>query len=97
MLFSLTDCFEEMHFTNSLNRESLKLINTAVSRARKMLILVGDADNWKGKPGQLISELFAVGKEIPERERVAEKLCPDREPPWMGNYGSLFMAPGLDE
>lgn len=72
VLFSVTDCFNEMYFTNSRKKEAVKLINTAVSRARKMLILIGDADDWKGKYGQLISELFAVGTEISAKEKVAD-------------------------
>ncbi len=75
VLFSVTDCFGEKHFTDTVyNAQALKLINTAVSRARKMLVLVGDAEDWKGKPGQLISELFAVGTEITPRERIVETL-----------------------
>ena len=74
VLFSITDCFEEMYFTNSRKPEALKLINTAVSRAKKMLILIGDAESWKGKYGQMISDLFAVGMEITEKEPVAEMM-----------------------
>lgn len=101
VLFSITDCFDEMFFTNSQRPESLKLINTAVSRAKKMLILIGDAEDWKGKNGQLISELFAVGREITEKEKVVEMLrrqeASDEDAPWMGNYGSLYMALSIDE
>ena len=37
-----------------------------------MLVLIGDADDWKGKYGQLISELFAVGTEISPKERLTD-------------------------
>ena len=75
VLFSVTDAFEERHFTDTVkNPQALKLINTAVSRAKRMLVLIGDVENWKGRPGQLISELFAVGTEITPRERIAESL-----------------------
>ena len=74
VLFSVTDCFAEAHFTDTVRTpQALKLINTAVSRAKKMLILVGDAEDWKGKNGQLISELFAVGTEIGTKDQLIEK------------------------
>ena len=34
----------------------------SVSRARKTLILVGDAAEWKRRPGQLLSELFEIAE-----------------------------------
>ena len=60
MIFSVTDSFEEAFLTNSRRPENLKLLNTAVSRARKTLILVGDVANWKRRPGQLLSELIGI-------------------------------------
>jgi len=60
VIFSVTDSFEEAFLTNSRRPESLKLLNTAVSRARKTLILVGDVADWKRRPGQLLSELFGI-------------------------------------
>ena len=81
VLFSVTDCFEEKYLTDTVrNLQALKLINTAVSRAKKMLVLIGDAEDWKGKPGQLISELFAVGTEIVPEERLSESLRLDSGP-----------------
>ena len=75
VLFSVTDAFDEKHFTDTVkNQQALKLINTAVSRAKRVLVIIGDAEDWKGKPGQLISELFAVGTEITPRERIAQSL-----------------------
>ncbi len=101
VLFSITDAFDEMFFTNSRKPEALKLINTAVSRARKMLIIIGDAEDWKGKPGQLISELFAVGKEISDKERIVDSIrsdaYSDSDAPWMDNYGSLYMALSMED
>ena len=101
VLFSVTDSFDESFFTNSRYPETLKLINTAVSRAKKTLILIGDADSWKGQNGQMISELFAVGTEIPENEKVVESLQKkdenERTAPWLENYGSLYMAAMLGE
>lgn len=101
VLFSVTDAFDEMYFTNSRKQEALKLINTAVSRAKKMLVLIGDADDWKGKNGQMISELFAVGTEISEKERIAEMVMEQggtgESAPWMDNYGSLYMAESIGE
>ena len=60
VIFSVTDSFEEAFLTNSRRPESLKLLNTAVSRARKTLILVGDVADWKRRPGQLLSELLGI-------------------------------------
>ena len=74
VLFSVTDSFEEAYFTNSNRADSLKLINTAVSRAKKMLILVGDAADWKTRQGQLISDLFRVAEEMDPEIGLEEYL-----------------------
>ena len=63
VLFSMTDCYDEKFYTNSSRLESLKLINTAVSRAKKLLILIGDADSWKPHREQLITNLLQVAQE----------------------------------
>ena len=102
VLFSVTDCYDERHFTETIrNQQARKLINTAVSRARKMLVIIGDAEDWKGKSGQLISELFAVGTEISTKEKVVEmvrgKQQADESAPWLDNYGSLYMAAMINE
>ena len=102
VLFSVTDAFNEKHFTDTVrNPHAKKLINTAVSRAKKMLVLVGDAEDWKGKTGQLLSELFAVGKEIEPKEKIVAMVrAEDKNEefiPWMDNYGSLFMALSVEE
>jgi len=38
--------------------KGLNLINTAVSRAKKNLIIVCDVDYWSNQYGQLITELY---------------------------------------
>lgn len=55
-----------MMYTDSTNKESkgLKIVNTAVSRAKKRLIIVGHEGFWIQQQDQLIGELF----------RNAEKL-----------------------
>ena len=63
VLFSITDTYREKWLTNSSRLESLNLINTAVSRAKKLLVLIGDADSWMQHGGQLISDLFRVAQE----------------------------------
>ena len=64
VLFSVTDSFDEKWSTNSARPDALKLINTAVSRARKLLILVGDAADWMKRDGQLITDLFRAAREV---------------------------------
>ena len=72
VLFSVTDAFEERYFTDTVRYpHAKKLINTAVSRARKMLVIIGDAEDWKKRNGQLISELFSVGKETSPKEKLS--------------------------
>ena len=62
VLFSITDTWNEKYLTDSTRLEAKKLINTAVSRAKKLLVLVGDADSWLQHGGQLISDLFRVAQ-----------------------------------
>ena len=54
-----------MWFTNSQNDMSkgLKVINTAVSRAKKRLILVGHRRFWIAQEGQLFGDLFLDAKD----------------------------------
>lgn len=40
------------------------LVNTAVSRAKKSLVIVCDTEYWGSQNGQLISDLIRIGKEI---------------------------------
>ena len=66
ILLSVTDTTDKF-FTNSLNPASdgKKVINTAVSRAKKNLIIVCDYDYWIKQRGQLIGKLLAVAEELP--------------------------------
>ncbi len=50
---------ENMYFTDTMNKRSkgLELINTAISRARKNLIIVCDKEFWSKCEGQLICAL----------------------------------------
>lgn len=53
-------------FTDSaqLKSKGLKLINTAVSRAKKQLIIVCDINYWSDQKGQLLTDLINKGTEI---------------------------------
>lgn len=44
--------------------KGLNLVNTAVSRAKRNLIIVCDINYWAGQEGQLITELINLGQEI---------------------------------
>ena len=65
VFFSVVDTsdkwFTDSHNTNSNGKQ---VINTAVSRAKKKLILVCDADYWKTQHQQLIGKLLKVAAEI---------------------------------
>ena len=56
-----------MYFTDSTNKKAkaLQLINTAVSRAKKELILVCDYNFWVRQDNQLIGKLLKVAKKYP--------------------------------
>lgn len=53
-------------FTSSLNEDSngLKIVNTAVSRAKKRLIIVGHYGFWVAQKDELIGELFRSAEKI---------------------------------
>lgn len=59
VILSLVDDYPR-HFTDTVdkNGEGIHLINTAISRARKKLIIVGDAGKWAKYPKQMICELM---------------------------------------
>lgn len=61
VILSLVDSYD-MWFTDSKNKISkgLNLINTAVSRAKKELIIVGDISFWKRQEGQLLKGLLNI-------------------------------------
>ena len=69
VLFSVCDT-ENMWFVDSHNKMSdgKKVINTAVSRAKKKLIIVCDAMFWKRKKTQLIKRLLDVARPVGEGE-----------------------------
>lgn len=46
-------------FTSSSTEMGMKVINTAVSRAKKKLVLVCDRSFWMGREGELISAILA--------------------------------------
>lgn len=53
-------------FVDSQNKMSkgLNLVNTAVSRAKKMLVIVCDETHWLNQRGQLITDLIKNGEKI---------------------------------
>lgn len=57
-------------FTNSNSQESngKNVINTAVSRAKKKLIIVCDVNHWSKQNKQLIGKLLQIAKELPEEQ-----------------------------
>lgn len=65
VFFSVVDT-SDMWFCDSLNRISkgCQVINTAVSRARKRLILVCDYKYWSAQPDQLICQLVRAAKKL---------------------------------
>ena len=65
VLFSVVDT-KNKWFTNSLLRKSngKNVINTAVSRAKRKLIIVCDYKHWITQKHQLIGQLLSVAKEI---------------------------------
>jgi len=65
VLLSVVDT-SDMFFTDTSkpNSTGIHLINTAVSRAKKRLIIVCDTNYWLGQPNQLISELLRIGDQI---------------------------------
>ena len=54
------------YFTSSLNQDSngLKIVNTAVSRAKRKLILVGHYGFWTAQQDELFGELFRSAEQI---------------------------------
>ena len=65
VILSLVDTYDKW-FTDSQNELSkgLNLINTAVSRAKKRLIIVGDLHFWSRQQGQLLQGLVKVGTDF---------------------------------
>ena len=65
VILSVTDT-QDMFFTDSLNLRSdgKKIINTAVSRAKKSLVIVCDCAYWTNQKKQLIAKLLSVAKKL---------------------------------
>lgn len=61
-----------MFYTNSNNRDAhgLEVINTAVSRAKRRLVIVCDESFWQVQEGQLIQRLIAIAN-APHQNRIA--------------------------
>ena len=65
VFLSVTDTSDK-YFTNSLNpvSDGKRIINTAVSRARKNLIIVCDYHYWIRQEGQLIKKLLTIAEKL---------------------------------
>ena len=65
VFFSITDT-TDMYFTNSLSSisDGKKVINTAVSRARKNLVIVCDYNYWITQKSQLIGKLLSIAQPL---------------------------------
>jgi hypothetical protein len=61
-----------MFLTDSNNRQThgLEVINTAVSRAKRRLVIVCDESFWRCQEGQLLQELIAIA-DTQNRNRIA--------------------------
>ena len=54
----------DMYFTNSKWTGGLQIINTAVSRAKRRLIIACDKQFWTQQRGQLIRELVLISDSL---------------------------------
>ena len=65
VILSVVDC-ERFWYANSCLPKSRgkEIINTAISRAKKTLILCCDANYWRGKDKQLIGKLVSIAKPL---------------------------------
>jgi len=65
VLFSVVDTTDKW-FTDSFNKKSngKMVINTAVSRAKKKLIIICDADYWETQPNQFITKLISTAEKL---------------------------------
>ena len=65
VILSVVDTTDKW-FTNSRSPISngKNIINTAVSRAKKFLIIVCDADYWKSQQDQLLGKLLNIAEEL---------------------------------
>ena len=65
VVFSVVDTTDQW-FTNSLLPKSngKNVVNTAVSRAKKQLVLVCDTNYWSTQKNQLIGKLLSIAQEL---------------------------------
>lgn len=63
VVFSVTDS-QRPFFTNSKLSIGRSIINTAISRSKKRLVIVCDTNSWLAQQNQLISELIKIGQPI---------------------------------
>ncbi len=65
VILSVVDTYDKWFVDSQCQKsKGLNLVNTAVSRARKELIIVCDTDYWKSQDDQLISDLLRSGREL---------------------------------
>ncbi len=76
VLLSISETYENRYYTDTSRLKGLQVINTAISRARKLLILVGDMTNWAARPQQLLSSLIAISQTQQPDAPLPEGLIP---------------------
>ncbi|MEJ5049308.1 AAA domain-containing protein [Chryseobacterium culicis] len=65
VILSIVDTYDKWFVDTTIPiSKGLNLVNTAVSRAKRNLIVVCDKNYWVEQNGQLVSELINCGKEI---------------------------------
>ena len=62
LIYSVVDT-SDMYFVDSSKPIGKRVTNTAVSRARKKLVIACDCQFWRGQDGQLISDLINSAEE----------------------------------
>lgn len=62
LIYSVVDT-SDMYFVDSSKPIGKRVTNTAVSRARKKLVIACDCQFWRGQEGQLISDLINSAEE----------------------------------
>ncbi len=78
VVLSVTDT-SNMWFTNSKNPVSKggKLMNTAISRTKKVLVLVCDVSFWRAQPEQLICSLLDIAEPLAFAGTSLTEVQPD--------------------
>ncbi|WP_336704617.1 DEAD/DEAH box helicase [Chryseobacterium indologenes] len=65
VILSIVDTYDKWFVDTTIPiSKGLNLVNTAVSRAKRNLIVVCDKNYWAAQSGQLVTELINCGKEI---------------------------------